>query len=532
MIRTIDIRLNAAHPELPLPEATTYQGAPSTAFLRGIPKACGQWQITAVSVAVTFPDNSTTTRAAVLSAGDVWVATIPACTTSGRTVSGLRIMADGTDENGDAVTGYVLGVADFAVATFDIAPAPGETSYALRYFDSVPNPPHKGDVAKIGGVLKYYDGTAWQVFADVDLSNYALKSDATLTPVYSSDPSAATWTIAYPPDWEHGAVDIAWNGEVEPYCWLMFCDGATFSASEDPNAATLSEAIFDETITATRTDVVGYYLGSDNTKILTAKEALDALAAAVAGKYAKPSGGIPATDLAAAVQASLGKADSALQTHQQLGVGAEALHWEISSAATDLTIDWDTPSEKWVLKQNGVIACYEGEGNAESLSLYWAAADNTLGVDVTATRQMAGWVLGTQSDKPLATAAQGAKAMTAVQPAALNAALPYSQAATTGGSSLALSTRSGNRYDFSAVTGTVSVTLPTIESGKCADVVCTIVTGATVPTLSFPSGAVFIAADSAWQTLAASSYNVFSFTSTGAPNEWIVGRITSALPTA
>ena len=77
----------------------------------------------------------------VLSAGDVWVATIPACTTSGRTVSGLRIMADGTDENGDAVTGFVLGVADFAVATFDIAPAPGATSYALRYFDNVPNPP-------------------------------------------------------------------------------------------------------------------------------------------------------------------------------------------------------------------------------------------------------------------------------------------------------------------------------------------------------------------------------------------------------
>ena len=66
MIRTIDIRLNAAHPELPLPEATTYQGAPSTAFLRGVPKSCGQWQITAVNVAVTFPDNLTTTRAAVL----------------------------------------------------------------------------------------------------------------------------------------------------------------------------------------------------------------------------------------------------------------------------------------------------------------------------------------------------------------------------------------------------------------------------------------------------------------------------------
>ena len=36
------------------------------------------------------------------------------------------------------------------------------------------------------------------------------------------------------------------------------------------------------------------------------------------GTYSKPSGGIPKTDLESAVQTSLGKADSALQTHQTL----------------------------------------------------------------------------------------------------------------------------------------------------------------------------------------------------------------------
>lgn len=36
------------------------------------------------------------------------------------------------------------------------------------------------------------------------------------------------------------------------------------------------------------------------------------------GTYSKPTGGIPKTDLAAAVQASLGKADTALQEHQSL----------------------------------------------------------------------------------------------------------------------------------------------------------------------------------------------------------------------
>ena len=50
---------------------------------------------------------------------------------------------------------------------------------------------------------------------------------------------------------------------------------------------------------------------------LTAQQ-LAALLAEVAAKYAKPSGGIPATDLAQGVQASLAKADTALQEHQDI----------------------------------------------------------------------------------------------------------------------------------------------------------------------------------------------------------------------
>ena len=165
MIRPINIKLNAAHPELPLVEATTFTGAPSSVFIRGVPKAVGNWSITAVSVAVTFPDNTTTARAAVESAEGVWVATIPGTATSGRTAAGFKIMADGIDENGDAVTGYVLGFADFSVLSFTPVPAPGGTFYLLRYFDQAPATPKEGDVAKIDGVLKLYNGTAWEAFA-------------------------------------------------------------------------------------------------------------------------------------------------------------------------------------------------------------------------------------------------------------------------------------------------------------------------------------------------------------------------------
>ncbi len=49
----------------------------------------------------------------------------------------------------------------------------------------------------------------------------------------------------------------------------------------------------------------------------------DAQDAAIAAKYTKPSGGIPKTDLEAAVQTSLGKADTALQTSQGVAHAGE-----------------------------------------------------------------------------------------------------------------------------------------------------------------------------------------------------------------
>ena len=55
-------------------------------------------------------------------------------------------------------------------------------------------------------------------------------------------------------------------------------------------------------------------LDAINSGVTAAKvAAYDGYAAAIAGKYTKPPTGIPATDLASSVQASLDKADTALQ---------------------------------------------------------------------------------------------------------------------------------------------------------------------------------------------------------------------------
>lgn len=64
-------------------------------------------------------------------------------------------------------------------------------------------------------------------------------------------------------------------------------------------------------------------LNAVNSGITSAKvTTYDGYQAKIDAKYTKPTGGIPKTDLSSAVQTSLGKADSALQTHQTITTGS------------------------------------------------------------------------------------------------------------------------------------------------------------------------------------------------------------------
>lgn len=71
----------------------------------------------------------------------------------------------------------------------------------------------------------------------------------------------------------------------------------------------------------------------------TVNEALKELSERVNGKYSKPAGGIPKSDLASGVQTSLGKADTALQAHQEVtlesGTKNGTLKLTVNGTATD-----------------------------------------------------------------------------------------------------------------------------------------------------------------------------------------------------
>ena len=175
MVRSFEVLLNAAHPELPLFETSAIVGTPSTAFIRRVPASVGSWHITKVYVQAEYPDSSNITVEARVGAEGVWTATLPATQASGRVRGGFMILADGVDENGDPISGYCLGIADFAVYTRDLVIAPGPVSYTLHLFDAPPDPAKKGDVAFFGGLPKIYTGAGWSDFAN--LANYYTKGE-------------------------------------------------------------------------------------------------------------------------------------------------------------------------------------------------------------------------------------------------------------------------------------------------------------------------------------------------------------------
>lgn len=178
MITPIEISVNAAQPAMPLPPLVAFLGSPSSLRIGGVPRAVGSWRITAVAVAVTYPDGSIVSRAATNVSG-VWVATLDGCATPGSVTGGYTITADGIDERGEAVSGYVLGRGDVVVLDRDGTVTVGETTYYLHLLAAKPDAPKRGDVyVTDSGMIVIYDGTAWVPFAPpVDLTSYATKDE-------------------------------------------------------------------------------------------------------------------------------------------------------------------------------------------------------------------------------------------------------------------------------------------------------------------------------------------------------------------
>lgn len=167
MIGSIDIKVNAARPNLPLCPLFAFQDSPSSLRVMDVPKSIGNWAITSVKVAVEYPDNTTVEKVAVRS-GSVWVATLEGSEVAGKVSNGYEVLADGKDEDGNDVTGYVLGKGDVYILENGTELSRLVGKIAVRYMDEIPDVPAKGDLMNSNGELRLFDGEDWVVISTTE----------------------------------------------------------------------------------------------------------------------------------------------------------------------------------------------------------------------------------------------------------------------------------------------------------------------------------------------------------------------------
>jgi len=138
--------------------------------------------LTRVYASVAYPDNTITTKEAKKN-GETYSITFDGCDSSGIVESGFQVLADGNDENGNNVSGYVLGVGDVEVLERDIGIALSGIQCYAHVLDDVPLQPRKGDMCQISGNWNMYDGSqfvsmgkpdSYMISASVDIDKLRL----------------------------------------------------------------------------------------------------------------------------------------------------------------------------------------------------------------------------------------------------------------------------------------------------------------------------------------------------------------------
>jgi hypothetical protein len=160
MISQINIAVNAAKPKFPLPPMVAFNGSPSSVRISGIPNTIGEWDISSVKVVVSYPTNVTLEKQATFVDG-LWIATVDGSQMNGVVKNGFQIIADGVDEIGNPVTGYVLGVGDVVVLERDKGIEKLVQKYAMRYLNEPPTNPSIGDLLNLNGNVRIWDGSKW-----------------------------------------------------------------------------------------------------------------------------------------------------------------------------------------------------------------------------------------------------------------------------------------------------------------------------------------------------------------------------------
>lgn len=290
MIGNMAVRVTADRPNFPLGTLFVRAGSAANIALVGVPVRPGV-DVTALALRVENVDGATADYAA-RAIGGVWVVDVPAShfATVGSVTGGVSVWATGTGADGETPRTWCVGVGDLEVLPADAdapAPAPGQTFWPLRMFDAAPTTPTKYNAYIDGAALKIWNGVAW-----ITISGGSGTVDDTVTrtsanPVKSSGIWGAIW----------GALTALPEGVASLYDWCVAQLAGKLSTSGE--TYTFGESLGGLFVGVGSNDMYEFSpadLGGANT-IARRKD--------LAGKYEKPSGGIPASDLAQAVQTAL-----------------------------------------------------------------------------------------------------------------------------------------------------------------------------------------------------------------------------------
>ena len=302
MIGNMAVRITADRPNFPLGTLFVRAGSAANIALVGVPVRPGV-NVTALALRVENVDGATADYAA-RAIGGVWVVDVPAAhfATVGSVTGGVSVWATGTGADGETSRTWCVGVGDLEVLTAD-ADAPA---------------PAPGQ-------------TFWPLR------------------MFDAAPSAPTKYNAY----LDGSALKIWNGAA----WVEISGGSgtvdntvTRTSANPVKSSGIWSAIWGA-LTALPTGFTAIY---------------DWVVAQLAGKYEKPSGGIPASDLAQAVQTALSeisaKADAADLRYRiadagfkyQFAASAFPITYMDTSTSTPVTITTgDAGDVTWDVQPDG-----------------------------------------------------------------------------------------------------------------------------------------------------------------------------------
>ena len=174
MIGTIDIEIQAKNPNMALWPLRAYVNSPSSLRLRNVPKKIGQWEITSVQVNVNYPDKTQKTTQCVL-VGGVWVGTVEGSSATGSYTNGYTVLANGTDENGNPVSGYVLGRGDVEILKEDGTPIADDPTHFVTDDELESAISSKAEISVVDDVANDLTDLS------NSLSNYYIKTETSST---------------------------------------------------------------------------------------------------------------------------------------------------------------------------------------------------------------------------------------------------------------------------------------------------------------------------------------------------------------